>query len=88
MMNAELSVNNEQRIIIPTIYRNNYLTALKALSQNCITDALIKTLDFAQKYTNSINWSDFNIVMETLTKTNAFLDPSYADNQGIRLVLG
>jgi hypothetical protein len=26
--------------------------------------------------------------METLTKTNAFLDPSYADNQGIRLVLG
>ena len=29
MMNAELIFNSEMRIIIPTIYRNNYLVALK-----------------------------------------------------------
>ena len=31
MMNAELVAESEQRIIIPTIFRNNYLVALKAL---------------------------------------------------------
>jgi fido (protein-threonine AMPylation protein) len=87
MMNAELVANNEQRIIIPTIYRNNYLSALRALSQNGITDAIIKTLAFAQKYTNSIDWSNYEVAMEMLTKTNAFIDPGYADVQGIRLIL-
>jgi hypothetical protein len=27
----------EQKIIIPTVYRNNYLTSLKAISHNQIT---------------------------------------------------
>jgi Fic family protein len=34
MMNAELVAAGESRIIVPTIYRNNYLMALTALSQN------------------------------------------------------
>ena len=87
MMSAELYTNNEQRIIIPSVYRNNYLSALKVLSQNSITDAIIKTLSFAQKYTNSIDWNNFDVAMEMLTKTNAFVDPGYADVQGIRLTL-
>lgn len=87
MMNAELAANNEQRIIIPTIYRNNYLSALKALSHNEITDAIIKTLSFAQKYTNAIDWSGYEVAVEMLTKTNSFVDPGYADAQGIRLTL-
>jgi Fic family protein len=85
MMNAELAANNEQRIIIPIIYRNNYLSALKALSQNGVTDAIVKTLSFAQKYTNVIDWSSYEIAIEMLTKTNAFIEPGYADAQGIRL---
>ena len=32
MMNAELVSAGEQRIIVPTIYRTNYLAALKAIS--------------------------------------------------------
>ena len=34
MMNSELVAAGEQKIIIPTVYRNNYVTALKALSQS------------------------------------------------------
>ena len=30
MMNAELVAADDQRIIIPIVYRNNYLAALKA----------------------------------------------------------
>ena len=87
MMNAELAAANEQRIIIPTVYRNNYLSALRALSQNTTAIALIRVLDFAQKWTATVDWTDFNAAQETLTTTNAFVDSNEADDLGIRLIL-
>lgn len=74
MMNAELIANEEQRIIIPTVYRGNYLMSLKGLSHNGITDAFIKTIDFAQKYTLSIDWSDVTKAGDLLKDTNAFTE--------------
>jgi hypothetical protein len=50
-MNAELVTAGENRIIAPTVYRNNYPAALKALSHNGITGALVRTMDFAQRST-------------------------------------
>lgn len=85
MMNAELVAAGEQKIIIPIIYRNNYLSALRAISRNAIPEPLFRTLDFAQKYTQSIDWNDFETAKEQLIKTNAFLDPTEADDYGIRL---
>ncbi len=87
MMNGELVKNKEYSIIIPTIYRNNYLSALKALSQNEVTDPLIRVLNFAQRYTVSIDWSDFKRAWKQLEETNAFYDPYEADMEGIRLKL-
>jgi hypothetical protein len=58
MMNAELVAAGENRIIVPTIYRNNYLMALKALSQNKITAALPRTMDFAQRYTAAVDFAE------------------------------
>jgi len=87
MMNAELFATDEQKIIIPTVYRNNYLAALKALTHNNLTEPLIRTLDFAQKYTRSIDWEDFEEAKRQLTATNAFLDPNEADERGKRLSL-
>ncbi len=87
MMNTELVANREQRIIISIIYRNNYLSALRALTNSGYTEALFKTLDFAQKYTNSIDWSSFQDATETLQKTKAFLNPNEADENAIRLKL-
>lgn len=85
MMNAELVHAGEQKIIIPTVYRNNYLSALKALSHNDRAEPLIRTLDFAQKFAQSIEWDDFDEARTQLQKANAFLDPNFADDQGIRL---
>jgi len=46
---------------------------------------LIRTLDFAQRFTQSIDWEDFDKAKEQLQEANAFLDPNFADDQGIRL---
>jgi fido (protein-threonine AMPylation protein) len=87
MMNAELVGASEHRIIIPLVYRNNYLMALRALTVNRRTDALVSTLDFAQRYTAAIDFSDFDQARDTLRRTNAFADPAEADHAGVRLVL-
>jgi len=87
MMNAELTANNEMKIIIPTIYRSNYLSALKALSQNRILEPFVRTLDFAQRYTQHVDWSDLNKAKVMLTQSNAFMDPREADEIGIRLTI-
>src|SRR5580704_4081243 len=42
MMNAELVATGERRIIVPTIFRSNYLTGLEAVSHNAITRTLIR----------------------------------------------
>ncbi len=34
MMNAELTAKNQTKIIIPTVYRDDYLGALRKLSRN------------------------------------------------------
>jgi len=85
MMNAELSAAHAERIIIPTIYRNNYLLALKALSQNGRADALVRTLDYAQKWTASLPWDEVANTRKMLETCNAFTDPHTADEQGLRL---
>ena len=86
-MNAELVAAKEQKIIIPTVYRTNYLSSLKALTHNGLTEPLVRTLDFAQRYTRSLDWNDFEEAQRQLTVTNAFMDPTEADEKGIRLKL-
>lgn len=87
MMNAELVAAGECRIIVPTIYRNNYLIALKALSQNGIAGPLLRTMDFAQRYTAAVNFSDREDARRTLEDTYAFMDPNEAEHSGTRLTI-
>ena len=85
MMNAELSAAGEQRIIIPTVFRNNYLAALTALSNSGIPDPLIRVLDFAWRWTTAIDWQDVEATRRELESCNAFVNPALADEQGLRL---
>jgi hypothetical protein len=87
MMNAELVAAGEQRIIIPTIYRGNYLTALKAASNRTSTEPLIRMLDFAQRFSISVDWMDFARAEADLKAASAFMDSNEADERGIRLRL-
>ena len=85
MMNAELVAAGEQRIIIPTVYRQNYTQSLKVLSHNQVTDAFIKTIDFAQKYTAMIDWSDLSRATDMLCATNAFIESSEENPARLKL---
>lgn len=87
MMNGELVAAGQSRLIIPTIFRNNYLAALKALTHNGQPLPLIQALDFAQEYTSCIDWSDYKEAKKMFAETHAFEDPMQADLTGIHLIL-
>ena len=74
MMNAELVAGGQERIIIPTSYRTDYLGALKALSNNSHTTPLIRMLDYAQQYTHAIDWRDLDGARRVLEQTGAFAE--------------
>jgi len=85
MMNAELSAAGECRILIPTIYRANYLSALKALSQGRDALPLIRTLDFAQRWVDAVRWGRLPETTELLERDRVFMESSDAEQQGVRL---
>lgn len=75
MMNAELTSANECRIIIPTVYRDDYVTALKAFSQNREMDPVIRMFERAQAFTASMDYSNYEAAKESFTRADAFKDP-------------
>jgi fido (protein-threonine AMPylation protein) len=85
--NAVLTGGGQVRVIIPTVYRNNYLAALSGLSNQAgAGESLIAVLRFAQRWVTRIDWSDFGQSIEQLTATNAFVDSGLAERTGQRLI--
>ena len=85
MMNAELVAAGEERIVIPTVYRTNYLAGLKALSQGGRPEPLIRVLDYAQRWTTAVSWRSVEETQHELDACNAFLDSTAAEEEGRRL---
>ena len=85
MMNAELAAAGEERIIVPTVYRANYLSALKALSQTGRPEPIISMLDHAQRWTAAVDWRSLEATRRELVDCNAFVDPDVAEVEGRRL---
>jgi fido (protein-threonine AMPylation protein) len=76
MMNAELTRANECRIIIPTVYRDDYISALKAFSQNRETDPVIRMLERAQAFTASMDYANYDAAKAAFGAANAFFEPN------------
>jgi fido (protein-threonine AMPylation protein) len=87
MMNADLVAAGEQRIIIPTVYRGDYLSALRALSNGTSAEPLVRMLDFAQRFSLAIDWTDIGRAEAELAAVDAFMDSTVAEERGIRLRL-
>ena len=87
MMNAELVAQDEARIIIPTVFRSEYLQSLKALTHNHRPDPLVSVLDFAWRYTHQVDFSTLETARAQLTATNAFEPPANAFGDGAKLML-
>lgn len=67
--------------------RANYLAALKAISNRTSAEPLVRTLDFAQRFTRAIDWRNFAQAGAELRTANAFMDSAEADERGVRLRL-
>ena len=74
-MNTELVAAGERRIIVPTVYRDDYLGGLRALSQQDHPMPLVLMLDQAQRFTGSVRWEDYAAALEDLTAANAMASP-------------
>jgi len=85
MMNAELAADGQVRVLIPIIYRSNYIQSLRALSTNAWPEPVIKTLAFAQRYAANVPWEDLKTAIGVLARTHAFVRPDEGDDRGIRL---
>ncbi|HEV2189623.1 MAG TPA: hypothetical protein VGR70_20605, partial [Stellaceae bacterium] len=79
--------DEEERIVIPTVYRNNYLAALRALSLNGHPVPLTRVLDYAQRWTRAVPWTTVEETRRILELCNAFIRPDEADERGVRLQL-
>jgi len=76
MMNADLVAAGETRILIPSVYRNEYIGGLKRLTNHHEAYALVRVLDQAQRFVHSIVFGDFDTARVTLEASNAFKDPA------------
>uniref|UniRef100_UPI00404ADBDB Fic family protein n=1 Tax=Flavobacterium sp. TaxID=239 RepID=UPI00404ADBDB len=72
MMNAELVKANQTRIIIPTVYRDDYLGALRRLTRNDDPAVYIRMLQRAQEFSATLVASEMEALENQLTQSNAF----------------
>ena len=75
LMAAELVCGTLARIVIPTVYREDYLGALRALSRHDDPAPLVRCLDRAQSVTASIVENDVGRAIEAWAATHAFVEP-------------
>jgi hypothetical protein len=74
-MNAELSAGKLSRIIVPTVYREDYLLPLKALSSNHDAVPYLRTMIRAQSWTAAFDYSLTRPALTAAMKAcNAFED--------------
>lgn len=87
MMNAELVSAGEVRIVIPTVYRNNYLAALRGATHSRNYAGLYAVLAFARRWTAQLDFSSRESAEADLERTHALREPNEAEQAGIRLLL-
>jgi Fic family protein len=76
MMNADLVAAGICRIIIPSVYRNEYISSLKLLSNHKNPSAFIRVMDVAQDFVSRIDFSDLVAARQVLEQCHAFDRPS------------
>ncbi len=72
MMNAELVHKQRTKIIIPTVFREDYMGALRKLSRQSEPETYIKMMQRAHKFSASIYQFDFSSIQKYLKDCQAF----------------
>ena len=74
MMTKELVRSGYCRVIIPTIYRSDYINAMRALAGQSRPDPYIRALQRCQRVSSEIATDDLNRTIEIWASTHAFLE--------------
>lgn len=86
-MNAELVAARQIRIIIPTVYREDYLSGLRAVTRTRQFPALYRVLDYARRYSAAVDFTSRASAEDDFGRTNALVDPREGERNGLRLQL-
>jgi hypothetical protein len=79
MGNAELVKRGQSRIIVPTVYREDYIMSLKKLTNRNQPDAFIRVMDKLQHFSTYILGDNFDEINNYFRITNAYKEPSEAN---------
>ncbi len=72
MMNAELVNQKESKIIIPTVYRDHYMTALRRLTHHHDPEPYLRMLRRAHEFSATVAGEDPEAMKTYLERCNAF----------------
>ncbi|PKO99085.1 MAG: cell filamentation protein Fic [Bacteroidetes bacterium HGW-Bacteroidetes-8] len=75
MMNAELVKGGRTRIIVPTVFREDYLLSLRRLSRNNDPSVYIRVMEKLQLFSTYIIGDNYADVLRFLKESEAFEEP-------------
>ena len=78
MMNAELSAGGQTKLIIPTVYRTDYLLNLRKLSRQQQAEGYVRMMLRAWQYSHWIEPTNLDDMEDQFRRTNAFRDSDEA----------
>ena len=81
MMNAELVRADQSRIIVPTVFREDYILALRKLTRHKDPLAYINVMTKLHQFSDNLYGSDFTELKNYLATCNAYEEPSQAKLQ-------
>ena len=78
MMNAELSSKGFVKIIIPTVFREDYMGALRKLTRQQIADPFIRMMLRAYEFSSTLKQESLDEMEQYLISCDAFKEPKEA----------
>jgi hypothetical protein len=83
MMNSELVRGEQSRIIIPTVFREDYLLALRKLSRQKNPEIYIRIMEKLHHFSDNLYGQDFDELNHFLQISNAYEEPEEGKLQWI-----
>lgn len=74
MMNSELVAADQSKIIIPTVFREDYLNALRRLTRKGDPSVVIRALSRVRQFSANVTGDNFEVTRKYLESCNAFKD--------------
>lgn len=75
MMNAELSAKGLSKIVVPTVYREDYMGVLRKLTRQRVADAYVRMLLRAYEFSSTLVGDNIDEMEKYLIRCDAFKEP-------------